>query len=876
MTIYAYLCKAISTVDLVLTRKESYILHGLHFSAVLSVGLSFHISMLFPHSLILCLIHPSVCLSHGLWVLYMTHISQPTNDGGPYGHLPARFRQIMYIDCLAWKKLDSVDAVLDPIEKLAETTQGISNDEQAEVEPHTVIGTERTLVSIPEVEQSSGSTKIHFFEELKHRLQRADVAVEIATENQTVSATAQKGGASTDQPVESKFAREVKAREKTNSEESETITEYAQEISSVIEHYCELIAYVDTWKLSSEPNESETVTNKIKVVSRSNKGDSGEAGLAGKTLRSRAGRKGGQDSVAESSSMSSRREEALAAGRARVANLNSADNGPDDSYVRDMLSVLEPTARLSKTLTFNSSGGKPRSSLGSVGMSNIGVGDTDVQDPMAGITREDLLGYRKLLREFEKQILNLLTGIATVAAQNSKGSSGSSDSSIFASKTLRAFIDKKRSVAQWVLISDYDESSGVFLPYFVYVDGQTETYTVPDTPFMTQGFIRSGLDTLQKNLSAVEDNLKMMGWSDKILTGDKSPETGPNEQFSIRTEAGAEGDKAIKSAEMLEKPVVRRRKILADRFRKWLNSKAEMYEAPDIVSEIETLKSTATKADLLPLALFRRAMTVIALVWFIGFLSQCIHQEEGYRKFIYVPKYDLVDPVSLIDSDSPGLDSTAIDPDNDLDGMTFYEFEHLACSEKCGIDKIVLATKYQLLRGKNREQNQCINAINREIRALSRRQRSQSLGSFERDPISYDEIIDVTIEDNNDMCLPTVLVKNFIIRCELQGPDSVATSPGSSTPKSRKWKAVPIRIEGTWNGHPIEAKTVAMTPKSKTREYILGISNMLATTALVMETHEFDIEAPGIEYGGDMRSLGQMFERLDGVLKGNDVLECLI
>ncbi|CAD7971838.1 unnamed protein product [Amoebophrya sp. A25] len=472
-----------------------------------------------------------------------------------------------------------------------------------------------------------------------------------------------------------------------DSDKNLNANEFARDFLEVMDHCCELEAYLNTWERPSSSNrrragqESQGVTkDELNFSSSSddddNDGDNG-FGLA-RNLRSRK-----SGTARPGKSTSSRRQRSSFV-QGETAPLLPPPPQPDP-FRDEAMKLLRRDEAVAASLRM------PHKALfGSSGTTNDGnqyqgsnrenrrnsVSNDDYDNPdntssrlsqqseggdttrAAGVSSQDLHLYREKLAVHTKEIARLLD----VAGL---------DQALFS--RVRA---RKREVARWVQVPDYDPNTGMYMPYYLYKDRKEIRYAVPDTPFMRQNFLEHAFEVLEENLQHLAENV-----TEIALEVVEEPPSSTRAEQKVDKDAvlpshlGSESSEMkktletnnMKNGEATSKIVPRqnveqgefdnrnngprtssrpvKKRNLIDRLGAWLSEKRALYETPHVIAEIETLQATATEANLLPQRLFNRVMISLLVSWAVAFATLTYQECQAYVKFLRQPPFQHADSV---------------------------------------------------------------------------------------------------------------------------------------------------------------------------------------------------------------------------------------
>lgn len=488
---FMYLARAIASLDLVLMRWESIVFSLLKFAGPCLVALVHHLSMIDIHSVLACALIPGIFVAHGGWAFFMYNLAMPTNDGSPQGHLPEKFRQILYIDCLAWKTSDNI---------LEEAAADIKKQEEANKVPKT----DPNKLVLPETDgvHKNAMNRLSSALQKEHEMNRRSGTNmnidEQNTENKNANSKLVFGGWG---GVPNVFDATFGKSSSSTSKPKDTIIKgakwelkqkgYSENWADCIEHYSELKAYVDTWESAAYKDMRES-------------------------------QRGQRNNNSRTESEENRRNTRAA----RRASNNESIDTPSDikspafnpTYSNPLLKnqVFDPkhgNSADSSNVSSNRTSENPNKNQDDISMNNSaiiamsGVGESSRQPLLEDVSEVD----EDIRKSFDQNEYDeSMNPHSVLVAENMniyKNKLKELRSTMFAcleAKRLGSIFDeiekKQRSISHWVIMDDYDANTGMYMPYYVFKDGKTIQYSVPDTPFMQSSFISHGIDELTETV----------------------------------------------------------------------------------------------------------------------------------------------------------------------------------------------------------------------------------------------------------------------------------------------------------------------------------------------------------------------------------------
>ncbi|CAD7961657.1 unnamed protein product [Amoebophrya sp. A120] len=937
--LYAFLSRAIATVDLVLNRWESYLL------TVLQTGVVFVILMIYTCALLAdrnsiwnTILIPLSALFQFSWLTFLFYLSQPTNAiESPHGHLPEKFRQILYIDCLAWKRLD------DTILRRRGAAGGNYGSSSTGASSSEADGRSNARLSIGSSSSSSAATTAknlspqeRLREERKLRIQQAvtlrankklfedqeaallfqqnfrgdemlnlqpssygGVVVKDRTvnvdlkmnlkdeqtgkalpvnekENEDMRRGA--GGHGATRPSSPSTSKQVDRRQILIHTQADL---FAGDFLEVMDHACELEAYLDTWMAKQAEIRRKVGGLAEQAAGPDRKDDASIEGTTTSTLRNR--RNHGGKEINEQMSTVEQQANYRSTNATNLRNSTSMES--EQNYFVYPEQRFLPSAEETDALLTSSSSSMP--------------------PPPVNIMRKSRNKFHDEALSLLSNAQNTVASFGTASRRNSVMSSNSAalerqtslqpipiDFASFKDKmdntfrpkilellqkanlnpetTFQQVRQKKQHVAKWVQIPDYDNNTGLYMPCYVYYDRKVVKYSVPDTVFMRSNFLEHGFEVLEENLRKLEDNLDELLAVGDSATTDVAGTVGtgmmnkkvvqfdsPNGKKNNSKEEPSSSSSALpdESSASISRPSNKNRgpkkRNLIDRLGAWLSEKKALYETPHVIQEIETLEATATEANYLPQVLFNRVMISLLISWLVALVTLSMQEYDAYYKFLRVPGFKVHLQAPTSSSGSIVQESRAAAARNEASTVNSFvqigqqqvqhqdrrerteilttqqylqqagtvvtnfkqaggagwnydssnafktgEIARIACNEKCGVDKIVYATEFDLLNFNEASQpgNECAremqdlivseieNQMNRGSSSSSADTSSSSPGSTDDDSEedlqpwlangykeeeNFRDIIDIAMDNN---CNPVVLLQSSIVRCKAKEP----------------------------------------------------------------------------------------------------------
>lgn len=390
---------------------------------------------------------------------------------------------------------------------------------------------------------------------------------------------------------------------------------------------------------------------------------------------------------------------------------------------------------------------------------------------------------------------------------------------------LLSFADRKRrEVAKWVLCNDYDPTTGMYMPYYLFKDGKTVQYAVPDTPFMTDSFIQSEIDALKVEVDGLNMSDGCSIWENKkreiyemkigsILALEKKKEA---EKKAMISEAEVARKKELED-ERTKKHESAMKKYNSKTMRamRWLARRRKIYETPNVIREIDTMERSAEEANNIPMRIFSKACLILLLAWVVGFFRNVLDQMAHFEEHLEIPEaVELPWPKDM--SKDKHLGYLAGSGSNaNFSGALGQVAESIACNEWC--EGFVVASFYGV---SHYSHEQCgpnlTEFINQEaskhLRHSPVTKNSGFDGRYYQESLEAVEILDIGLDSQ---CRPLVLLESAVVRC---------TGKGS---------AQYIPIEGTWASKPLKPTAISANPD--TDDLIMSVDHKDFPTVLVMQ-----------------------------------------